>query len=182
MAEAALAAPIKRLPVQNRREPEPAPKAEPIKLTIRPAIQFDASAILVMLYEMHEETPLMMSKINPNKTMSRIISCITNGYVLIAEDEETKELIGSVAIEAHPDWWGDDKHFGDLWYYVRSKFRRNTRAPVELISSLKTAIDEVYPGAVLRMGVFYGKDVDRKDKFFTKHGFTKAGSFFVRGM
>ena len=172
---AVIATPIKRMSVVPETTPAPAP------ILIRRATQFDTTFLLAMLYEMHAETPLDMAPINPNKTTERIVRAIAQGFVLIAEDADTKQIAGSVAIEESMDWWGDRKFFGDLWYYVKQAHRR-TRAAVQLIDELKSALDEHAPGHVLRMGVFYGKDIDRKDKFFIRHGFTKAGCYFVRGM
>lgn len=151
-------------------------------VTIRPATQDDAADLLDMLREMHAESPLVFPPINENKTMMRIVHCIASGLVLIAEDDATGDLAGSLAIEKGNDWYADSLFFTDLWFFVRRGYRRGTGAAVKLVNAVKAVLDEHQPEAALRMGVFYGEDIERKDRFFEHHGFTKAGCYFVKGM
>ena len=151
-------------------------------VTIRVASQDDASALLDMLREMHEEAAIEMPEINPAKTMMRIVQCIATGLVLVAVVDKTGEIAGSVAIERGNDWYADSLFFTDLWFFVRKGHRKGTGAARKLIDAVKMTLDKHQPDAALRMGVFYGEDIERTDLFFTRHGFTKAGCYFVRGM
>lgn len=147
-------------------------------MRVRPAIILDASAILALLMEMHRTADINLPPINGAKAISRISRCIQDGAAYVAEDAEGA-LIGSVGGEIGSDWYSDQPFLVDAWFYVRPA-ARSSRAAFSLLRSFRAAARDA--GLPLRMGVFNGGDVERKDKFFSRAGLRRVGGYFVEGM
>ena len=137
---------------------------------------FDACQILAILVEMHAEASAPLSPINPEKALARIATAIQRGVVFIALNDEQTALLGSVGGIRTVDWYGDTEFLGDLWFYVRRE-HRSTRAALALLRRFRDAAKSMR--LPLRMAVFNGNDVERKDRFFERAGFRKVGGFYA---
>mgnify|MGYP003656359700 CR=1 FL=1 len=141
---------------------------------IRKASVLDISAITYMLNTMHKETELNVSTINTFKLVNKINEIIHTGIVLVAIQDN--KLVGSIGGTTSSDWWSEEKHLSDLWFYVYKDARKS-----EIAKNLITDFIKIGKEAKLkiRLGHIFSGDVDRKDKFYERLGLVKAGSTYV---
>lgn len=147
-------------------------------MRVRAANVLDSSAILALLIEMHQTADVDLPPVNGAKAISRIARCIQDGTALVAEDDDGN-LAGSVGGEVSCDWYSDQPFLVDAWFYVRPT-ARSSRAALLLLRGFQDAARAA--DLPLRMGVFNGGDVERKDHFFTRAGLRRVGGFYVEGM
>ena len=93
-----------------------------------------------------------------------------------AQQEEDKQLCGSIGGQISQDWWSDEKYVSDAWFYVYKNNRKSTIAK-KLLQHFINVIKEAKMN--LRLGHVFSGDIDRKDKFYERMGFVKAGSIYV---
>ena len=141
---------------------------------IRKASVLDISAITYMLNTMHKETELNVSTINTFKMVDKINEIIHTGIVLVAIQDN--KLVGSIGGTTSSDWWSEEKHLSDLWFYVYKDARKS-----DIAKNLITDFIKIGKEAKLkiRLGHIFSGDVDRKDKFYERLGLVKAGSTYV---
>ena len=141
---------------------------------IRKASVLDISAITYMLNTMHKETELNVSTINTFKLVNKVNEIIHTGIVLVAIQDN--KLVGSIGGTTSSDWWSEEKHLSDLWFYVYKDARKS-----EIAKNLITDFIKIGKEAKLkiRLGHIFSGDVDRKDKFYERLGLVKAGSTYV---
>jgi L-amino acid N-acyltransferase YncA len=141
---------------------------------IRRATILDISAIALMLNTMHKETDIEVPKIHTNKLITKINELIHNGLVFVSiKDDKIQGSIGGLISQ---DWWSEEKYIADAWFYVFKDQRNSDVAKNLLQSYIKSAKDAKLK---IRLGHIFSGDLDRKDNFFKRLGFVKAGSIFV---
>ena len=89
---------------------------------------------------------------------------------------EDKKLIGSIGGFAAEDWFSKEKLLGDLWFFVLEEYRK-TKAGISLIKEFINVGKEAKLN--IRLGHIYFGDIERKDNFYEKLGFVKAGCTYV---
>jgi|TARA_E500000305_G_C3898628_1_gene177628 L-amino acid N-acyltransferase YncA len=141
---------------------------------IRKATILDISAIALMLNTMHKETELEVPKINTVKLIDKINQLIHTGLVLVSVKDN--KIQGSIAGLISQDWWSEEKYIADAWFYVFKDERKSGVAKNLLQNYIKSAKDAKLK---IRLGHIFSGDLERKDKFFKRLGFVKAGSIFV---
>ena len=141
---------------------------------IRRATILDISAIALMLNTMHKETDLEVPKIHTSKLINKINELIHNGLVFVSiKDDKIQGSIGGLVSQ---DWWSEEKYIADAWFYVFKDQRKSDVAKNLLQNYIKSAKDAKLK---IRLGHIFSGDLDRKDNFFKRLGFVKAGSIFV---
>ena len=143
-------------------------------MIIRKANMLDISAIIYLLFKMHEETTIKPPKINSVKLLEKINYLFHKGIVLVAEVDN--KIVGSIAGQVTEDWWSDEKYIADAWFYVYKSNRKSLVAKKLIIQFMKVAKEAKLK---LRLGHIFSGDMDRKDKFFTRMGLQKVGSTFM---
>jgi len=143
---------------------------------IRKATYLDIPPLLMLLSDMHQESPLDLGEIDWTKTVQHVITSIEQGACFVAEDDN--EVIGSVGGYFGCEWFSNRNTLGDLWFYVRPE-RRSTSAGHDLITAFKQLSNET--NVPVKMGHVFGDDLDRKDKFYKRHGFKRIGASYVKG-
>jgi L-amino acid N-acyltransferase YncA len=141
---------------------------------IRRATVIDISALAIMLDQMYKETEIEVPKINTSKLINKINDLVHNGLVFVSVEDN--KIQGSIAGQICQDWWSEDKYIADTWFYVFKEQRKSDVAKKLLQTYIKTAKDVKLK---IRLGHIFSGDLDRKDKFFERLGFVKAGSIFV---
>ena len=141
---------------------------------IRRATVIDISALALMLDQMHKETEIEVPKINTLKLINKINDLVHNGLVFVCVKDN--KIQGSIAGQICQDWWSEDKYIADTWFYVFKEQRKSNVAKKLLQTYIKTAKDVKLK---IRLGHIFSGDLNRKDKFFERLGFVKAGSIFV---
>jgi len=143
-------------------------------MIIRRANSEDISEIYKMLVDMYDRIEIEASPLSHRKLKDVIDSAMEKGIVIVAEVEG--KIIGSLAGVTNTDWWSEEKHLGDLWFYVYPD-SRNSRAAVKLVKCFIKIGKEIK--MKVKLGHFYSGDIERKDKFFDRLGFVKTGSLYT---
>ena len=143
-------------------------------MIIRRATLLDVSAIIFLLQMMHKETEIETPKINTAKMLDRINMLLHKGVVLVAEKD--KLIVGTIAGQVSQDWWTDEQHLADAWYYVAKDYRKSIIGKKLLQDFIKIAKEAKVK---LRLGHIFSGDIKRKDKFYERMGFVKAGSVYM---
>ena len=138
-------------------------------MIIRRATLLDVSAIIFLL-----QTEIETPKINTAKMLDRINMLLHKGVVLVAEKD--KLIVGTIAGQVSQDWWTDEQHLADTWYYVRKDYRKSIIGKKLLQDFIKIAKEAKVK---LRLGHIFSGDIKRKDKFYERMGFVKAGSVYM---
>lgn len=88
------------------------------------------------------------------------------------------KLCGVLALQEGEHWYSHSKFLGDLAFYVTPSARASRIAS----HLLRAAIDyATMRGLPLLMAVVNGEDVERKDKFYQRHGLVRVGGVYNRG-
>ena len=143
-------------------------------MIIRRAVPEDVSEIHKMLIDMYNRIEVPASPLSERKVLDVIKSAMEKGIVIVAEVEG--KIIGSLGGMTNSDWWSEQKHLSDIWFYV-SPDKRNSRAAVKLVKCFIKIGKEIK--MKVKLGHYYSGDIERKDKFFDRLGFVKAGSLFT---
>ena len=141
---------------------------------IRKASVLDISSIIYMLNTMHKETEINVSTINSFKLVNKVNEILHTGIVLVAI--ENNKLLGSIGGTISTDWWSEEKHLSDLWFYVYKEARKSNIAKNLIVDFIKIGKEAKMK---IRLGHIFSGDVDRKDKFYERLGLVKAGSTYV---
>ena len=86
------------------------------------------------------------------------------------------KLILLVVLVLDSLWWVDEFFLVDIAFYV-GPTKRKSRAASMLIERAKEKAKEL--GLPLQISVTYGTDLDRKENFILRKGFTKIGGNYV---
>jgi len=143
-------------------------------MNIRRATPVDVSALYILLDKMHRETVMSVAPINPEKLIGAINTAIHRGVVLLAEVKN--KIVGSIGGMASSEWWSDQMHLSDMWFYVLPD-SRNSSAAIKLVKSFIKIGNKA--NMRIKLGHVYSGDLERKDKFFGRLGFVKAGSLYT---
>jgi len=145
-------------------------------MIIRRAVPEDVPEIHKMLIDMYSRIEISASPLSENKLLSVIKSAMEKGIVIIAEVKG--KILGSLGGMVNSDWWSEEKHLSDIWFYVYPD-ERNSRAAVKLVKCFIKIGKEIK--MKVKLGHYYSGDIDRKDKFFDRLGFVKTGSLYTEG-
>ena len=143
-------------------------------MRIRRAEQTDVPELYDMLTDMHSQTVVPVSPMKKDKVMNMIILAITRGVVYVAT--EKNKILGSIGGMSTSDWWSTDEYLGDLWFYVFPEHRKSSIA-IKLVKTFINYGKEVK--LKIKLGSVYSGDLRRKDNFFNRLGFVKAGSLYL---
>jgi len=127
-----------------------------------------------MLIEMHNNAEIKLTKVNTEKLVNKINEALHRGIVFVVQKDN--EILGSIGGAVVSDWWSDEQHLSDLWFYVSPTARKSKAAALLSKDFIKTAKEVKLP---VRLGHVFSGDLDRKDKFFERLGMSKAGSLYV---
>ena len=144
-------------------------------MNIRRANLDDAFIILLLLKEMHEGTVISIPNIKLECLARKVDNVIKNGIVFVTYNNEGF-ITGSIGGIYANDWWSDEKHLSDLLFFVSKNYRKS-RSALMLVKNFVNFAKSVRMS--VRLGHVFSGDIERKDKFFERLGFKKAGSVYV---
>jgi GNAT superfamily N-acetyltransferase len=144
-------------------------------MEIRRANALDISALIHLIMKMHSEAEVKIPSLDVSKVTDSVIHAMKVGVVVVAINDE-KKLIGSIGGYAAEDWFSKDKVLGDLWFFVLEEYRK-TKAGISLIKEFINVGKEAKLN--IKLGHIYFGDMERKDNFYEKLGFVKAGCTYV---
>lgn len=145
-----------------------------MEITTRQADVYDAVDILRLLVAMHSESPIALPAIHGAKALSAINQAIAEGHVEVALQDGY--IVGAIGGLAFSEWYSIENRMGDLFYYVAPECRAS-QAAVLLIKEFTNAAD--IRGLGVKVGTVTGEDLEKKDKFFNRLGFRRAGSHYI---
>ena len=143
-------------------------------MIIRRADANDIQEVYELLSAMHDGTETYTSPMSESKVLHMIKHMIDKGIVLVAGKEG--KIIGSQAGNLASDWWSEEKFLSDVWFFVHPN-NRKSRAAIKLVKCFIKIGKELK--VKVKLGHVYSGDMDRKDNFFNRLGFVKAGSLFT---
>ena len=91
-------------------------------MVIRKGNSEDMFSIRDILLKMHSETTLSVPSIDMEKLTYHILYTLKHGYVFVAVLKN--KVIGTIGGLATSDWWSEEKHLADLWFYVSPDNRK----------------------------------------------------------
>ena len=136
----------------------------------------DIPDICSLLVEMHQSVPLKLPPLAPRKVVAALCHCMQNGRVFLGYKGE--KLGGVLGVQEGEHWFSHGKFLADLVFFVSPGARASRIASLLLRSATEYA---TMRGLPLLMAVVNGEDVERKDKFYARHGFTRIGGVYNRG-
>tara|TARA_R110000744_G_scaffold262857_2_gene377380 strand:- start:230 stop:673 length:444 start_codon:yes stop_codon:yes gene_type:complete len=145
-------------------------------MEVRWASPFEISAIVALLVVMHEEAEENLTPVNTHKTFSQVNEIIHQGICLVAFDGG--KIVGTIGGKQVKDWWSDQTHVGDYWFYV-AKDKRASKAALLLVKEFMKISKKIFPKDKIRLAHVFSGDCSRKDNFFERLGFKKAGTVFL---
>ena len=143
-------------------------------MVIRKGSSDDMFSIRDILLKMHSETTLSVPSIDMEKLTYHILYALKHGYVFVAVLKN--KVIGTIGGLVGSDWWSEEQHLSDLWFYVSPDNRKSTAGRRLIKEFINVAKDAKMK---LKLVYAYSCDIDRKDKFYERLGFSKAGSLFT---
>lgn len=114
--------------------------------------------------------------LDPYRTYEGIQDCVLKSYALMAECDG--ETAGSIGIGIQTQWFSGTQNLWNCWFFVYPEYR-NSRAAVMMIKDVKQYAE--HAGMPLIMGISSLRDVDRKNRLFSRY-FTPIGGWFVQGV
>lgn len=140
---------------------------------IRRAGLQDSSAILDLLLVFHEEHKLgpVTFGLDLDKVKRYILDHLVNGFVFVDD-----KIRASLALRLDAPWWSSQRMLSDGWFYVHREYRNSTLAKDLMKTARKFGAGMNLPVVV---GVFNSEDVDRKDVFFKRNGFSPLGGWYL---
>jgi N-acetylglutamate synthase-like GNAT family acetyltransferase len=124
---------------------------------------------------MHEGTVINIPNIKLECLARKVDNVIKNGIVFVTYNNEGF-ITGSIGGIYANDWWSDEKHLSDLWFFVSKNYRKS-RSAIMLVKYFINFAKSIKMS--VRLGHVFSGDIERKDKFFERLGFKKAGSVYV---
>ena len=85
-------------------------------MVIRKGSSDDMFSIRDILLKMHSETTLSVPSIDMEKLTYHILHALKNGHVFVAVLKN--KVIGTIGGLVGSDWWSEEQHLSDLWFYV----------------------------------------------------------------
>jgi GNAT superfamily N-acetyltransferase len=136
----------------------------------------DIPAMGALLVQMHHGVPLHLPPIAPHKVEAALRHCMQKGRIFLGYKGE--KLGGILGVQEGEHWFSHGRFLADLVFYVAPCARAS-----RIASHLLRAASEyaTMRGLPLLMAVVNGEDVERKDKFYARHGFTRIGGVYNRG-
>ena len=145
-------------------------------MIIRRATADDIPEIYELLSAMHDGVVIPIAPMSEGKVLHMIKHMIEKGIVLLAVKDG--KIVGSQAGKFSSDWWSEEKFFADIWFFVHPDSRKS-QAAIKLVKCFIKIGKELK--VKVKLGHVYSGDIDRKDEFFNRLGFVKAGSLFTEG-
>lgn len=136
----------------------------------------DIPAIGELLVQMHASVPLNLPPIAPHKVEAALRQCLQTGRIFLGY--KGGKLGGILGIREGEPWYSHGKFLADLVFFVAPSSRASRIASHLLRAATEYA---TMRGLPLLMAVANGEDVERKDKFYARHGFVRIGGVYNRG-
>ena len=111
---------------------------------------------------------------NSEKGINALAYAMAQGLNFVSVEDD--EITGAIVLVLDSLWWVDEFFLVDIAFYV-GPTKRKSRAASMLIERAKEKSKEL--GLPLQISVTYGTDLDRKENFILRKGFTKIGGNYV---
>jgi len=144
-------------------------------LKARQAKPLDATNLLRLLVEGHEDNGGVYPPVDERLMLQWITAVLTGGYVVVIE--KSGRIVGSIGLVPFQFPWSAEWLLNMEWFYVQKRFRRNSSADALLVAAHAFADDK---GASIVGGVSSAKDAALKDRLMQIKGYCYMGGYFIR--
>lgn len=137
--------------------------------------ELDLIEIVKMLPKQLEEIGIEVEAPNPERMLKHLYISHTRGAIFVAKDGDA--IVGVLALYPTEYWWSGEIFYTDLSFFVLPKYRKSSigRRLLELGK-------EFCKGKNMTISLLSTEDNERKEKFFTRMGFTNiGGQFLIKG-
>ena len=158
------------------------------KVKIRRATPWDVIKVAHLLKraakEQREDIWYSTISINETKQIFHILSLIDQGFVVVAETHDQKQIVAAMGMSIARDDWSDDWVMQNDWTYVLRTWR-DTDVADQLLKAVERFADKsgnpaTGKGLPIIIGMMTGRDTDLKDKLMERKGYQYGGGNFVR--
>lgn len=156
----------------------PAPQtAKPASIGIGTATVLDCVALYHVLIRYFEDMAHFYPRPVREPTFAWGLGIILKGGVVIAKDNETGEIVGSVGVEVgHFPWAPSIAYLNGLWFYVAPERRHGGVANMLMKAAKDIAVSNKLS---LRMDSISGIEPELQDRYRKIHGFKYVGGNHV---
>lgn len=137
----------------------------------------DLEELTSLILKYAETCPLQLPPGSPSKIRGSFQRCLDSGIIFKALRKD--RAVGILALYEGEFWYSTSKFVADMAFFVEPSSRASRFASSLLKAGQEYATMRNLP---LLMGVTHGGDVLRKDLFYTRHGMTRIGGIYARGM
>ncbi len=143
---------------------------------IRKATINDLEEMILLGFDMHQESRWQVMDFNVEKVARFFTSCIDSSDYLVIVSEEAGKLIGGFVGYAMPHWFSDDVMAGDFALFIHPDHRGGLVA-IKLIKHFvewakgKNAI-------LIQLGISTGVNLEKTSRLYERLGFEKMGIMF----
>lgn len=102
---------------------------------------------------------------------------LEHGFLVTAM--KNGDIIGVLALHPETYWYSDEQFVTDTVFYVHPRGRKS-RAAQMLMEAGKEYAKEL--GLPMMLAVSSGGNVEKKDRFYERKGFSRIGGVFYRGV
>lgn len=155
----------------------PQAQRKPIRIGLRMATALDSTALWHLLVRYFDDLKLFYPPPVMNPTIAWGLSLVMKNQVIVAFDEDTGDLVGSVGLEVgHFPWSPDSAYLNGEWFYVAPERRAGGTAD----RLMKAAKDmAARNGMALRLDSIWGVAPELQDRYRKNHGFQYVGGNHV---
>jgi GNAT superfamily N-acetyltransferase len=137
----------------------------------------DVTDLLRLLMDMHGASKLALPPVDMGKVLKGIWECDSTGVIFVAEQDGS--IVGAIGLVLAEPWFSSETLLYDKFFYVKREHRASN-AGDDLLSAAKKYASIL--GKPLNINHWFGEDIDRKDVYFRRKGFQRAGGIYVLGL
>lgn len=145
---------------------------------IRNAVHSDLEELIILGWEMHQESSYKRMSYSPERVAESFIQFIDSDNYLFLVVEKDSRLIGGFVGFVHPQWFSDELISGDLALFVEQGMRGGVCAAQMINRFCKWAISQGVERHNIQLGITTGVKVEETTRLYEKLGFIRTGSVF----
>lgn len=122
----------------------------------------DQDDVFDLLEQMHEENGRY--SLNEEKVYGAIAHVLDTGLLLIMR--QRGKPVGTCALTVCEPWYSQERHLGDMWFYISPEFRSHRTFNALLNACIMSAKQNKVP---LQIDLNSTIDTERKENLFSRH-------------
>lgn len=144
------------------------------KYSVSTANMEDVPELAALAYKSYGEIGGNLPEPSTEAILTFFSSLIKDEIILIVR-EQNKRIVGVLALTTFNLWWSEESVLNSAFFYIIPEFRKDNIARL-LLESAKEYSN--LNNVKLFIDIFTDLDLDKKEIFLKREGFTKIGSIF----